>query len=113
MLAAYQKWGISFLDRLIGMFALIIWDEKEKTGFVARDRFGVKPIYYHRKDDGTVFLSSEIKAIHAAGINREPNEKTWANYLAYGLTDNSEETFWKGIYALPAGHFLTWKNALG
>lgn len=110
LLAAYQKWGISFLDRLIGMFALIIWDEKEKTGFVARDRFGVKPLYYHRKDDGTLFLSSEIKSIHAAGISREPNEKIWANYLAYGLTDNSEETFWKEIYNLPAGHFLTWKN---
>lgn len=110
LLAAYQKWGTHFLDRLIGMFALIIWDEKEKTAFVARDRFGVKPLYYHIKTDGTLFLSSEIKAIHAAGINREPNEKTWANYLVHGLTDHAEETFWKEIFALPAGHFLTWKN---
>lgn len=110
LLAAYQKWGTHFLDRLIGMFALIIWDEKEKTAFVARDRFGVKPLYYHIKTDGTLFLSSEIKAIHAAGINREPNEKTWANYLVHGLTDHAEETFWKEIFDLPAGHFLTWKN---
>jgi asparagine synthase (glutamine-hydrolysing) len=97
LLAAYEKWGTDCLDHLIGMFALIIWDEQEKTAFVARDRFGVKPVYYHQKPDGTLFISSEIKAIHAAGIRREPNEKTWANYFTYGLTDHSEETFWKGI----------------
>jgi asparagine synthase (glutamine-hydrolysing) len=110
LLAAFQKWGADCLDRLIGMFAFIIWDEKAKTAFAARDRFGVKPLYYHQKPDGTLFLASEIKAIHAAGINREPNEKAWANYLVHGLTDHTEETFWKDIYALPAGHFFTWKN---
>lgn len=110
LLAAYRKWGADFLDRLIGMFALIIWDEREKSVFAARDRFGVKPLYYHEKTDGTLFLSSEIKAIHAAGISREPNEKIWADYLTFGLTDHSEETFWKGIGKLSAGHFLVWKN---
>lgn len=110
LLAAFEKWGAPFLDRLIGMFAILIWDEKEKTAFAARDRFGVKPLYYHRKTDGTIFLASEIKAIHAAEISREPNEKAWANYLVHGLTDHTEETFWKDIYTLPAGHSLTWKN---
>jgi asparagine synthase (glutamine-hydrolysing) len=110
LLAAYRKWGENFLDRLIGMFALIIWDEREKSIFAARDRFGVKPLYYHEQNDGTLFLSSEIKAIHHAGIRREPNEKIWADYLTFGLTDHSEETFWKGIGKLAAGHFLIWKN---
>lgn len=110
LLAAFEKWGAPFLDRLIGMFAILIWDEKEKTAFAARDRFGVKPLYYHRETDGTIFLASEIKAIHAAGISREPNENAWANYLVHGLTDHTEETFWKEIYALPAGHLLIWKN---
>jgi asparagine synthase (glutamine-hydrolysing) len=110
LLAAFEKWGTDCLDHLIGMFAFIIWDELEKTAFIARDRFGVKPIYYHKNVDGTLFVSSEIKAIHAAGISREPNEKTWANYLAFGLTDHSEETFWKDIFQLSAGHFLIWKN---
>lgn len=112
VLAAYQKWGAALLDRLIGMFALVIWDEREKTAFAARDRFGVKPFYYHLKDDGTLFLSSEIKALHAAGAPREPNPPIWASYLAFGLTDHSAETFWQQIYALPAGHFLTWKNGI-
>jgi asparagine synthase (glutamine-hydrolysing) len=110
LLAAYQKWGAAFLDRLIGMFAFIIWNEKEKTAFAARDRFGVKPLYYHLQDDGTLFLASEIKAIHAAGVDREPNPKTWASYLAQGLTDHGEETFWQKIQILPAGHFLIWKD---
>ena len=110
LLAAYEKWGAACLDKLIGMFAFIIWDETAQTGFVARDRFGVKPLYYHRKADGTLFLASEIKTLHAAGVPRIPNEKTWATYLADGLLDHTQETFWKDVFSLPAGHVLTWKN---
>lgn len=112
LLAAYQKWGVAFLDRLIGMFAFIIWDKKAKTAFAARDRFGVKPLYYHLTADGTLFLASEIKALHSAGISRAPNINIWADYLAFGLTDHSEETFWEQVYKLPAGHFLVWKNGV-
>ena len=110
LLAAYQKWGRACLDRLIGMFAFAIWDNREQKLFVARDRFGVKPLYYHQSGDGTLFLASEIKAIHAAGVSAEPDAVTWATYLAHGLYDNSERTFWKDIYSLPAGHTLTWKE---
>jgi asparagine synthase (glutamine-hydrolysing) len=110
LLAAYQKWGERCLDRLIGMFAFVIWDENKKSAFAARDRFGVKPFYYHQKNDGTLLIASEIKAIHAAGVPRSVNEKTWATYLTFGLYDHSADTFWKGIYSLPGGHFLTWKN---
>jgi asparagine synthase (glutamine-hydrolysing) len=110
LLAAYQKWGEGCLDRLIGMFSFVIWDKVKKTAFAARDRFGVKPLYYHQKQDGTLFVASEIKTIFAAGIAKELNEKTWSTYLTYGLYDHSEQTFWKDIYALPAGHKLLWKN---
>lgn len=110
LLAAYEKWGVDCLDRLIGMFALVIWDEDKQTAFAARDRFGVKPLYFHQKPDGTLLLASEIKALHAAGVPRIPNEKTWATYLALGLHDHSSETFWKGINSLPPGHCLEWKN---
>lgn len=109
LLAAYQKWGEGCLDRLIGMFAFIIWDEKENKAFVARDRFGVKPLYYHQKNDGTLLISSEIKALHAAGVPRIPNERMWATYFTYGLYDHSGDTFWEEIYVLPAGHKLTWR----
>ncbi len=110
LLAAYEKWSIGCLEKLIGMFAFVIWDQKEKTAFAARDRFGVKPLYFHEKPDGTLLFASEIKTIHAAGVDRVPNEKTWSNYLSLALYDHSNETFWKNISALPPGHFLEWKN---
>jgi asparagine synthase (glutamine-hydrolysing) len=110
LLAAYEKWGVGCLDKLIGMFAFIIWDEINKTAFAARDRFGVKPLYLHQRPDGTVFAASEIKALHAAGIKREPNPKSWSQYLSNGHTDSSSESFWLDINPLQAGHFLTWTD---
>ena len=94
------------------MFAFVIWDEREQKAFAARDRFGVKPLYYHRKTDGTLFVASEIKALHAAGIERAENEKTWATYLTYGLHEHTAETFWADIEALPPGHKMVWKRRI-
>lgn len=110
LLAAFETWGPKCLDKLIGMFAFIIWDEKEKKAFIARDRFGVKPLYYSEKSSGTLIVASEIKALHAAGIPRCVNENTWATYLAFGQYDHSKHTFWRNIYSLPAGHFLQWSK---
>lgn len=110
LLAAYQRWGGSCLDQLIGMFAFAIWDQNEKSLFAARDRFGVKPLYYHLASDNTLYLASEIKAIHAAGVPKVVNPNIWATYLRFGVYEHSEETFWEGIYSLPAGHKLHWKD---
>jgi asparagine synthase (glutamine-hydrolysing) len=110
LLAAFDRWGDQCLDRLIGMFAFIIWDTKEQRVFAARDRFGVKPLYLHRKSNGTLILGSEIKAIHAAGIPRVANDEIWSSYLVHGLHDHSEKTFWKDVFSLQAGHKLWWKN---
>src|SRR6266545_5696785 len=110
ILAAYERWGIACLDRFIGMFAFLLWDSREGRLFAARDRFGVKPLYYHVRPDGTLFVASEIKALHAAGIAREPDSIAWATYLTHGHHDHSERTFWQGIRSLPAGHSLTWTD---
>lgn len=110
LLAAYQKWGRSCLDKLIGMFAFIIWDVNEKKAFAARDRFGVKPLNLYQKSDGTLLIASEIKALQAAGVPLVPDEVTWATYLATGQYDHSNRTFWKNVQALPPGHFLEWSN---
>jgi asparagine synthase (glutamine-hydrolysing) len=91
------------------MFAFLLWDARQKVLFAARDRFGVKPLNYHRRPDGTLLAASEIKALHAAGVPAEPDCVTWATYLAYGLCDHSDRTFWDGIRSLPPGHSLTWK----
>lgn len=108
VLAAYERWGDACLDRLLGMFAFVLWDARERRVVAARDRFGVKPLYRARRADGAVILASEIKAIHAAGVPAVPDPTTWATYLATGLYDHGERTFWSGIEAVPAGGIVTW-----
>jgi asparagine synthase (glutamine-hydrolysing) len=113
LLAAWVVWGPACLERLLGMFAFLLWDEHERTLFAARDRFGVKPLYFH-EDRGALRVASEIKALHAAGVPAEPDAAAWATYLAFGLKDHrSERTFWKGIQALPAGSLLRWRGGCG
>ena len=110
VLAAYQRWGERCLDRLIGMFAFLIWDQRDQRLFAARDRFGVKPLYYARRDDGALVIASEIRTLRAAGVATEPNPKAWASYLARGVYEHSEETFFQGVYSLPPGHQLIWRD---
>ncbi len=109
-LAAYEKWGEQCLDRFIGMFALLIWDEREQKLFAARDRFGVKPLNYYHGQAGELLIASEIHALHAAGVTKNPDAVAWATYLCYGLYDHGEATFWQGVKSLPAGCYLHWRQ---
>ncbi len=110
LLAAFARWGAGCLERLVGMFAFAVWDEHAKELFAARDRFGVKPLYYHQRPDGGLLLASEIKALHAGGVPRAADPRAWATYLTAGILDHSPRTFWEGIRALPAGHTLVWRE---
>jgi asparagine synthase (glutamine-hydrolysing) len=92
------------------MFALVVWDSERQQLFAARDRFGVKPLYYALAPDGRLLVSSEIKALHAGGWSRDPDEVTWATYLASGLYDHDERTFWRGVRKLLPGHLMTWRE---
>jgi asparagine synthase (glutamine-hydrolysing) len=112
VLAAYERWGEACLERLVGMFSFALWDGRERLLFAARDRFGVKPLVYHRSPQGTLFLASEIKALHEAGVAAHPDPVAWATYLAYGLMDHGERTFWDGIRALRPGHSLLWRDGV-
>ncbi|MBF0244780.1 MAG: asparagine synthase (glutamine-hydrolyzing), partial [Planctomycetes bacterium] len=109
ILAAYERWGTDCLDRFVGMFAFLLWDELERTLFAARDRFGVKPLYYATAPDGSLRLSSEIKALHAGGVPAVFDESTWSTYLSTGFYEHSDRTFWKGVRQVPPGHHLVWK----
>lgn len=110
VLAAYQRWGEACLDHFMGMFAFLIWDEREQRLFAARDRFGVKPLYYYQQPNGTLLLASEIKALHLAGAPTDPDPVSWSTYLTFGLYEHSERTFWEGVKSLPPGHSLTWQD---
>ena len=109
LLAAYSVWGEKCLEKLNGMFAFAIWDKKEEKLFCARDRLGIKPFFYFTQGD-TLYFASEIKALLALGIEREPNEHVIFQYLYYGFYDHSEETFFKGVKNLPGGSFFVWKD---
>ncbi len=107
LLAAFQRWGAGCLDRLIGMFAFLVWDRETQTLFAARDRFGVKPLYY-AIDRGRLAIASELRAFREAGIAMDPDLRSWATYLTHGMLEHAPHTFWRDINALPAGHCLTW-----
>lgn len=108
ILAAWDRWGEGCLDRFVGMFSFLIWDDDRQTLFGARDRFGKKPLYYHHRPDGGLVVASEIAALHAAGVPAEPDPVAWSTYLTHGLLEHSERTFWKGISSLEPGRRLRW-----
>ncbi|WP_445454363.1 asparagine synthase (glutamine-hydrolyzing) [Flavobacterium sp. 25HG05S-40] len=109
LLNAYKEWGKSCLDKLNGMFAFAIWNKKEQSLFVARDRFGVKPLYYHFEDSNFRF-ASEIKTIFTSGVEKVPNDTVWSSFFSEGSYGLPNETFWKNIQQLPGGHCLTFKD---
>jgi asparagine synthase (glutamine-hydrolysing) len=102
---AFEEWGIDFLHRLRGMFAIALWDNEKKELWLIRDRIGVKPLYYSNFNDRLVF-ASEIKAIlKDPEQKREVNEEGLFHYLSF-LTVPAPETLFGGIYKLPAGSYM-------
>ena len=91
------------------MFGFAVWNEKEQTLMLARDFFGIKPVYYAEIDGHFVF-ASEIKSILAfPGYERKVNQKALEQYLSFQYAP-LEETFFKGIYKLMPGHMLLYKT---
>jgi asparagine synthase (glutamine-hydrolysing) len=115
ILAAYDCYKEKCVQYFDGMFAFSIWDELEQSLFAARDRFGEKPFYYFSEKNLFVF-ASEMKALWAAGITRQPENKMLLNYLTLGYVQNpadKAQTFFKNIYSLPPAHFLTYDAETG
>jgi asparagine synthase (glutamine-hydrolysing) len=104
----YEELGPRCLQKLNGMFAFAIWNERTGELLLARDRIGVKPLYYC-ETRGSFLFASEIKAILEFGVERELDPEALIDYLtlSYVLGD---KTFFKGIRQLPAGHFLIVRN---
>ena len=110
ILHLYEEYGASCVNKLRGMFAFAVWNKNRQELFIARDRLGVKPLYYVHDADGNLFFASEIKALLAAkAIKPELNYAELADYLANHGT-SGEETLFAGIKRLPAGHTLTWRD---
>jgi len=106
----YEDLGPRCVEKLNGMYAFAIWNNKTRELLLARDRVGVKPLYYCSSGDNFLF-ASEIKAILEFGIERELDPEALIDYLtlSYVLGD---KTFFKGVSQLPAGHFLTIRSGV-
>lgn len=112
ILAAYDCYKEKCLPYFDGMFAFAIWDSVEQKLFAARDRMGEKPFYYHNQK-GLFCFASEMKALWAVEVPKEADNKMLLNYLTLGTVQHASDasrTFFKGIFSLPAAHFLTWQN---
>jgi asparagine synthase (glutamine-hydrolysing) len=110
ILHLYEEYGAACVERLRGMFAFAIWDQNKRELFIARDRLGVKPLYYVHRADGSLFFASEIKALLAArALRPEINYGALPDYLANHGT-SGEETLFAGVKRLLPGHTLRWRE---
>lgn len=108
ILAAYSRWGEAAFSRLNGMFALAIFDSKERSLVLARDVVGIKPLYYHLDGSKLVF-SSEIKGILAAGVARRLNREAFGHYLRLQYVP-APLTMFDGVQKLLPGNLLRYQN---
>jgi asparagine synthase (glutamine-hydrolysing) len=100
----YEEFGAHCVQQLRGEFAFVLWDDKNQTLFAARDRFGIKPLYY-AVHHGTLYLASEIKALFAAGVpSRWDYEYFYQHATGPAMSDR---TLFDGVHQLPPGHYLT------
>ncbi len=104
---AWEQWGEACVDHFRGMFAFALWDRNKETLFLARDRMGVKPLYYGFAQDGMLIFGSELKALTAyPGCGREIDPCAIEEYFAYGYVAEPR-TIYQNSYKLPPGHTLT------
>lgn len=109
LIHGYEEWGEGVLNRLRGMFAFIIFDKKKNELFGARDFFGIKPFYYAQMGE-TFMWGSEIKSfLDHPHFNKELNTDVLETYLTFQYSPTAE-TFFKGVYKLPAAHCFTYKD---
>ena len=112
ILQAYEKWGESCAEHLIGEFSLAIWDKRLRRLFCARDHFGVKPFFFARVGNSFVF-SNSLNALRLdPRVSDELNETAVGDYLAFGLNQDLSTTIFRDIQRLPAAHTLTVSDGL-
>ena len=109
ILYAWRQWGAHCVEHLHGMFAFALHDADARTLFLARDRLGVKPLYYAEVSDGSLIFASELKGVLVHPLlRRRPSEQAIEDYLAFGYVPD-DACFVAGVKKLPAGHYLMTK----
>lgn len=109
LIHGYEEYGTELLNKLRGMFSFVIWDDKKKELFGARDFFGIKPMYYAQMG-GSFLFGSEIKSfLPHPDFKKELNTEALEQYLTFQYSP-TEDTFFKGVKKLPAAHYFLWKD---
>lgn len=109
LLKMYQHYGKDCLSKLNGMFAFAVYDTRQQQLFLARDRVGIKPLYYVR-DGNRIYFASEIKALRLIpGLDTSLNNQSLFDYLVFNRTDIYDETFHKAVRRLPKGHWAEFR----
>ncbi len=106
LLNGYAEWGLGILKRSVGMFAFAILDMRVRKLVLARDFFGIKPLYFTSWRDGFAFASQLKPLLNLPGVSRRVNPQRLYEYLRSGLTDHGSETLFADIYQVPAAHYL-------
>lgn len=107
----YEEWGEGLVDRLRGMYGFVVHDMRSGKLFGARDIFGIKPFYYYQTADGDLLFGSEIKSfLEHPGFEKAVNKKALRPYLTMQFPA-TDETFFAGVYKLPAAHCFTFDIA--
>ncbi len=106
LLAAYAHWGVQALMRFVGMFAFAILDRRERMLFLARDCFGIKPLYFVRDENAFAFASETKVLLDLHPAKRQVNADNLYLYLRYGITDHGSGTLFSGIQQLQPAHYL-------
>lgn len=106
LLAAYEEWGTQALRRFTGMFAFALLDVRQRRVLLARDFFGIKPLYYCESPDGVAFASELNTLFQLVDVKRSIDPHNLLLYLRHGLSDHGSATLLKGFQQLPAAHYL-------
>ena len=102
---AYEEWGNECVEKFNGMFAFVIYNSTNNKLFIARDRTGIKPLYYY-SDEEKIIFSSEIKSMFPLGVAKEINKDILYDYINYQILIG-EETLIKNVFSFPPGHYTT------
>ena len=110
---AWEEWGEDCVKRFRGMFAFAVWDRNRECLFLARDRLGIKPLFYAQVADGQVIFGSELKTLMVhPGLSRELDPTAVEDYFAYGYVPDPK-TIFTGAHKLPPGHCLSIRRGQG
>lgn len=111
MLNAYREFGIDFLSHLEGMFAFALWDRKRRQLLIARDRIGIKPLFYYQQGDGLAFASELKPILLVPGLERRVNRRALRSAIRYA-SNIEDESMIASVFKLPPANWMIWRDGV-